>query len=122
MSNRPFKINDRVMMIERGELYKGTIQSVYKTLNTAVVKFDNGEYTKVSFNRLAHDTETKEPEYNPYKEFEEAEITITGKEFQNAVMECATETAGGNRAVEFALVMFGANIHKKIFPKVGEND
>lgn len=127
MSYKPFKINDRVMMIERGKLYKGTIKSVYESLNTAVVMFDNGEYIKVSFNRLAHDTETKESETKESldelsKRLEETEVTITGKEFMKTVVETVKKMDMDDSIGELVLLLFGAKLHKAIFDKVPEND
>lgn len=122
MSYKPFKVNDRVMMIERGKLYKGTIKSVYESLNTAVVMFDNGDWEKVSFNRLAHDTETKESLDDLNKRLEETEITITGKEFMKTAIKCVEKISKGDRAIGLLLTIFGAELHKAIFDKVPEND
>lgn len=122
MSHKSFNVNDRVIMIERGEIYKGTIHNVYEALNIAVVKFDDGEYEKVSLDSLAREPETKVREEKSIKStddinkiIEETEITLVGKDFMKVVVENARDIAGDNFEVKCVLLMFGAKLHKALF-------
>lgn len=73
---RVYDTNDRVIMVEDGEIRHGVIAQVFEHVPVVIVKFDDGEVEKVNPQRLAIEPVEKKEE--PKVE-EEVDPTITLK-------------------------------------------
>ena len=114
-----------VLHIENGRLKRGVIQTIYDTLNIAVVSFEDGSFGKINISDLAISARSKvkpEPKQEE-KPVEKSEITITPEEFKKTVIETATKVAMSGKFDEAHLITaIGALLHKELFFDAVKND
>lgn len=118
-----FEKGTTVLHIVNNRLKRGTILSIYDTLNVAVVSFEDGSTEKVKLSDLAISYEEKrrqEPEKireeKPSNPVEKSEITITPVEFRKKVVDLATEKSMNGKFKEgFVITYIGAELHKALF-------
>lgn len=125
------KINegDRVGVISNGEIKKGVVMSVYRELDYAVVKFEDG-VAKVMLHNIGllpeekyRDTEEPKPDPEEHKKpVEKSEITITPAEFEKIGVKVCTKLAekfGPGFILRGSAILAG--LHTALFIE-GEND
>lgn len=83
---RVYETNDRVIMVEDGEIRHGVIAQVFEHVPVVIVKFDDGEVEKVNPQRLANEPIEKKEEPKVKEKVEEA-ITLTKSEFIRKMAE-----------------------------------
>ena len=119
-----FKIDQKVYVVDNGELIPGTIHTVYESLGYALVRFDNDELQKVMLERIAVMTEEKETE-KPSEPVFKSEITITPEEFMNIASSIVADEA---KETENPIIFMGAcsilmsKIHKALFLEGSDDD
>ena len=116
-----FKPGLRVVVIDGDthEVRKGVINASYENVEVAVVKFDDGNVKKVSFEYLGVEPETKAQEEKPTEPVEKAEITITPDEFKKIVSKVIIENVekmpGGGGLLGLTFTIFVAELHRALF-------
>ena len=122
-----FKVGTRVVVIdEKHELRKGTIDTVYLDMEIAIVKFDDGNTEKVHFSNLGIEPETKAQEEKATEPVEKSEITITPEEFQkisiDVITEEVTKMGQNGKLLEIIITILVAKIHGALFIDAVDND
>lgn len=116
-----FKPGLRVVVIDGDthEVRKGVINASYENVEVAVVKFDDGNVKKVSFEYLGVEPETKAQEEKPTEPVEKAEITITPDEFKKiaskVIIENVEKMPGGGGLLGLTFTIFVAELHRALF-------
>lgn len=124
-----FKPGVRVVVIDGDthEIRRGVIKASYEDLEVAIVKFDDGNVEKVSFDCLGIEPKTdvkKDPETIPEKTRElpdeNAEVTITYGEFRDLCVEISMKFTENWRDTLF-VTAYGATLAERMF-SAKEND
>lgn len=123
-----FKPGLRVVVIDGDthEVRKGVINASYEGVEVAIVKFDDGNVEKVSFDYLGVEPETKVQEEKPTEPVEKSEITITPDEFKKIATDVVArevekmEKGGGLLGITFTI--FVAELHRALFFDAVDND
>ena len=123
-----FKPGLRVVVIDgdTSELRHGVINASYEDVEIAIVKFDDGNVEKVSFDCLGIEPETKVQEEKPNEPVEKSEITITPEEFKKISAKVITKEVvkmpDGGGMLGLAFSVFVAKLHRALFFDAVEND
>ena len=123
-----FKPGLRVVVIDgdTSELRHGVINASYEDVEIAIVKFDDGNVEKVSFDCLGIVPETKVQEEKPNEPVEKSEITITPEEFKKISAKVITKEVvkmpDGGGMLGLAFSVFVAKLHRALFFDAVEND
>lgn len=123
-----FKPGLRVVVIDGDthEVRKGVINASYEGVEVAIVKFDDGNVEKVSFDYLGVEPETKVQEEKPTEPVEKSEITITPDEFKKIATDVVArevekmEKGVGLLGITFTI--FVAKLHRALFFDAVDND
>lgn len=95
-------------------LKKGVILSSYEILETAIVGLDDGSGKKISYDRLAIDTDAKGRDVE--NEPEEIEtIKISRKQFKDILLDSIADLTDGDTNIGFPIIVFGVKLMCDLF-------
>ena len=120
----------RVIVIQNGEIRRGTVGKIFPELGTAIVGFDDESIEKVELKDIALEpvaepTEKEEPKKTA-EPVEKSEITITPNEFKKIaskeIAEHIKKMGEGGGLLGLTFTIFVAGLHRKLFFDVVDND
>lgn len=119
-----FKPGFRVVVIDGDthEIRKGVINATYEEVEIAIVKFDDGNVEKVSFDCLGIEPEPTVQEEKPTEPVEKSEITITPDEFRNVSMNVVEEMTKDQPMVGLAITLYLMKLHRALFFDAVDNE